>query len=205
MGFDTAASGKERRSQPTQPAFGLTIILNLKVSYMETPATTVSYRPAVEEDFPVLMEMYSLLNTYFYRMGYRLPHPENVGEVWLDSFRRTMGRFSNVFIAEIDGRVVGFMLCRLKRVPAYMGGVLVGELSDMWIVPEARRLGIGDKLSRLAMGWMRAQGAHSIEIQVLKDNEASWKLYERMGFKLEFRVGRLLWDEYVEEEGEKGD
>jgi RimJ/RimL family protein N-acetyltransferase len=43
---------------------------------------------------------------------------------------------------------------------------------------------------------MRTLGAHSIEIQVLKDNEASWKLYERMGFQLEFRVGRLLWSDY---------
>jgi ribosomal protein S18 acetylase RimI-like enzyme len=83
-----------------------------------------------------------------------------------------------------------------------MGGVLVGELSDMWIDSTARRMGIGDKLSRLAIDWMRQQGAHSIEIQVLKDNEASWKLYERMGFQLEFRVGRLIWDDYVEESAE---
>jgi len=160
----------------------------------------VSYRLATEDDFPILMEMYSKLNTFFYQVGYRLPHPENVGQVWLDSFKRTLGRFSNVFIAEVEpGKVSGFMLCRLKRVPAYMGGVMVGELSDMWIESDARRLGIGDKLSRLAMDWMRDQGAHSIEIQVLKDNEASWKLYERMGFKLEFRVGRLLWDEYVDD------
>jgi len=165
--------------------------------------TAPSYRTVREDDFPILIEMYSQLNTYFYRMGYRLPHPENVGEVWLDSFQRTLGRFSNVFIAELEDRVVGFMLCRLKRVPAYMGGVLVGELSDMWIDSSARRMGIGDKLSRLAMDWMRQQGAHSIEIQVLKDNEASWKLYERMGFQLEFRVGRLLWDEYVDEPLEK--
>ena len=165
--------------------------------------TAPTYRTVRDDDFPILMEMYSQLNTYFYRMGYRLPHPENVGEVWLDSFQRTLGRFSNVFIAELDDRVVGFMLCRLKRVPAYMGGVLVGELSDMWIDSSARRMGIGDKLSRLAMDWMRQQGAHSIEIQVLKDNEASWKLYERMGFQLEFRVGRLLWDEYVDEPLEK--
>ena len=95
--------------------------------------SAVSYRTATEADFPVITEMYSLLNTYFYQMGYRLPHPENVGEVWLDSFKRTLGRFSNVFIAEVEERVVGFMLCRLKRVPSYMGGVLVGELSDMWI------------------------------------------------------------------------
>ncbi len=177
---------------------------------MVEAANAVSYREATEADFPVLKQMYALLNTYFYQMGYRLPHPENVGDIWLDSFRRTLGRFSNVHVAEmavaemanaemeINGemQVVGFMLCRLKRVPAYMGGVMVGELSDMWIDDRARRMGIGDKLSRLALDWMRQQGAHSVEIQVLRDNEASWKLYERMGFKLEFRVGRLLWDEY---------
>jgi ribosomal protein S18 acetylase RimI-like enzyme len=160
----------------------------------------LSYRLVQEEDFPILMDMYNQLNTFFYQVGYRLPHPEDVGQVWLDSFKRTLGRFSNVFIAELDGEVVGFMLCRLKRVPAYMGGVMVGELSDMWIYSKARRMGIGDKLSRLAIDWMREQGAHSIEIQVLKDNEASWKLYDRMGFKLEFRVGRLLWDEYIPED-----
>jgi ribosomal protein S18 acetylase RimI-like enzyme len=159
----------------------------------------VSYRLATEDDFPILMDMYVQLNNFFYRVGYRLPHPEDVGQVWLDSFKRTLGRFSNVFIAEVGGQVAGFMLCRLKRVPAYMGGVLVGELSDMWIIASARRMGIGDKLSRLALDWLRQQGAHSVEIQVLKDNEASWKLYDRMGFKLEFRVGRLLWDEYLEE------
>ncbi|PWH13342.1 MAG: hypothetical protein DDG59_14400 [Anaerolineae bacterium] len=164
----------------------------------ETTQPLVHYRLATESDFPILMEFYTKLNQFFYQVGYRLPHPENVGEVWLDSFRRTLGRFSRVDVAEIDGRVVGFMLCRIKRVPAYMGGVLVGELSDMWIEPEARRLGIGDKLSRLALNWLREQGVHSVEIQVLRDNEASWKLYERMGFKLEFRVGRLLWDEYIE-------
>ena len=160
--------------------------------------TTVRYREAGESDFPVLMDMYAQLNNYFYRVGYRLPHPEDVAQVWLDSFSRTLGRFSNVFVAVVDEQVVGFMLCRIKRVPKYMGGVLVGELSDMWIVPEARRMGIGDKLSRLALHWLKEQGAHSVEIQVLRDNEASWKLYQRMGFQLEFRVGRLLWDEWDE-------
>jgi ribosomal protein S18 acetylase RimI-like enzyme len=165
----------------------------------EMTLPVVNYRLANETDFPVIMGMYAKLNEYFYKLGYRLPHPENVGEIWLESFRRTLGRFSNVFVAELDGKAVGFMLCRIKRVPAYMGGVLVGELSDMWIEAEARRLGIGDKLSRLALEWLREQGVHSVEIQVLKDNEASWKLYDRMGFKLEFRVGRLVWDEYIDQ------
>lgn len=159
----------------------------------------VTYRIVTEDDFPVLIDMYAELNDYFYSVGYRLPHPEDIGQVWLNSFKRTLGRFSNVFIVEVDGVVAGFMLCRLKRVPAYMGGVVVGELSDMWIVASARRMGIGDKLSRLAIDWLRQQGAHSVEIQILKDNDASLKLYDRMGFKTEFQVVRLLWDEYVEE------
>lgn len=164
---------------------------------------SATYRLVTESDLPIIQDMYTKLNAYFYKMGYRLPHSENVGQVWLDSFRRTLGRFSNVFIAEIDSRVVGFMLCRIKRVPQHMGGVLVGELSDMWIVSDARRLGIGDKLSLLAIDWLREQDVHSVEIQVLRDNEASWKLYERMGFQLEFRVGRLLWNDYDEIVGSK--
>jgi ribosomal protein S18 acetylase RimI-like enzyme len=162
------------------------------------PGKIVNYRLVTEADFPVLVEMYSKLNKFFYKVGYLLPHPEDVGQVWLESFQRTLGRFSNIFIAEIENTVVGFLLCRIKRVPEYMGGVLVGELSDMWILSDARRMGIGDKLSRLAIDWLRQQGAHSIEIQVLRDNQSSWKLYERMGFQLEFRSGRLLWDDYIE-------
>jgi ribosomal protein S18 acetylase RimI-like enzyme len=159
----------------------------------------VNYRLANPDDFPVLMEMYEKLNSFFYRVGYRLPHPEQVGQVWLESFQRTLGRFSNLHVAELDGEVVGFMLCRIKRAPSTMGGVMLGELSDMWIKPKARRMGVGDRLSRLALDWLRQQGVHSVEIQVLRDNQASWKLYERMGFQLEFRVGRLLWEDYIDE------
>ena len=162
------------------------------------PSENVRYRLVEESDFPVIVEMYIKLNQYFYKLGYRLPSPEDVGQAWLDSFQRTLGRFSNIFIAEVDGQIAGFMLCRMKKVPQYMGGVLVGELSDMWIKSFARRMGIGDKLSRLAIEWLREQGAHSVEIQVLRDNEASWKLYERMGFELEYRAGRLLWEDYID-------
>lgn len=161
-------------------------------------ASVVHYRPATEVDYPIIKEMYVLLNDHFYKTGYHLPQPDDIGEAYLESFRRTLGRFTYAYVAEVEGKVVGYILCRVKRVPIYFGGVVVGELSDMWIVPEARRLGVGDQLSRLALEWLRQQNVHSVEIQVLNANEASWRLFERMGFKLEFRVARLLWDEYIE-------
>ena len=63
------------------------------------------------------------------------------------------------------------MLCRLKRVPQYMGGVLVGELSDMWI--DLRLAAWASATSFPAWRWIGCaqQGAHSVEIQVLNDNE----------------------------------
>lgn len=156
----------------------------------------VTYRLATEADFPIVLEYYEKLNNFFYSLSYRLPEVDQVGKVWLESFRRTLGKFSVVYVAELEGAVVGFMLARIKRVPPHLGGVLVGELSDMWIEAEARRMGVGDKLSRLSLDWLRLQGVHSVEIQVLVGNEASWKLYERMGFKPEFRQARLTWDDY---------
>jgi ribosomal protein S18 acetylase RimI-like enzyme len=160
----------------------------------------IIYRLGTEEDFPVIAGMYEKLDAYFRTLNLRLPEPEDVQQTWLDSFRRTLGVFSIVHIAELDGEVVGFMLARIKRVPSYWGGVLVGTLSDMWILEKARRMGVGDKLSRLALEWLREQGVHSVEIQVLEDNAASWKLYENMGFKPELRQARLLWDDYVKKD-----
>jgi len=160
----------------------------------------INYRLTTEADLPIIRDMYIKLNDFFYEMGYQLPQPEDVGQAYLDSFTRTLGRFTNSWVAEIDSEIVGYILCRVKRVPQYMGGVLVGELSDMWIVPKARRLRVGETLVRTAIEWLRELEVHSIEIQVLLKNEASWKIFDKMGFKVEYRAARLMWDDYIEAE-----
>lgn len=152
----------------------------------------ITYRPATEADFPQLTAMYAKLNAYFFEVGYLLPRPENVGEAWMESYRRTLGRFSNVFVAEREGHLLGFILCRLKRLPAHMGGVMVGEVSDVWVEDEARRSGVGRALVQAGLVWMMEQGVHSVEVQVLSENEASLKFFESLGFKLELRAMRLL-------------
>jgi ribosomal protein S18 acetylase RimI-like enzyme len=154
---------------------------------------SVTYRPANEADFPALAAMYEQLNAYFATVGYLLPRPENVGGMWLDSFRRTLGRFSNIFVAERDDRLVGFHLCRIKRLPAHMGGALAGEVSDVWVEPEARSQGMGEALVQVGVAWMREQGVQSIEVQVLSENEGSLRFFQRQGFHLEYRALRLLW------------
>jgi RimJ/RimL family protein N-acetyltransferase len=160
----------------------------------------VTYRQAEEKDFLILEEYYTKLNQHFRQYGYRLPVPENIGGVWLDTFRRTLGKFSMAYVAEYEGKVRGFLLARIKRLPAYMGGEFVGELSDEWIEPEIRRLGAGAHMCHMGLEWLRTQNVHSVEIQVLSGNEPSWNMLAAMGFKQEFRVGRMYWDEYIPED-----
>ena len=61
----------------------------------EDKTPEITYRLTTEDDLPVIKEMYVLLNEFFYTMGYQLPKPDDVGQTYLDSFQRTLGRFSN--------------------------------------------------------------------------------------------------------------
>ncbi|OGO28921.1 MAG: hypothetical protein A2Z16_04940 [Chloroflexi bacterium RBG_16_54_18] len=158
----------------------------------------VSYRLAAEADLPTVANMYDLLDGLLHEYGYNFPVVDGVGEKWLDIFRRTIGRFSVVYLAEYQGKVVGFILARLKRVPEYLGGVMVGELKDMWVEPEVRRLGIGEKLLRLAIEWCWAQEVHSLEAQVFVSNEPIIKLIEYLGMKPELLQMRMMKGEYRE-------
>jgi GNAT superfamily N-acetyltransferase len=161
----------------------------------------VIYRQAVEADFPAVAALYAKLDQLLRQHTYTFPEVENVGELWLDMFRRTLWRFSVLYVAEYEGEVVGFIVARVKRVPEYLGGVMVGELKDMWVEHKVRRLGIGEKLLRLAIEWCREQKVYSVEAQILLGNEPIIKLVEYLGMKKELYQLRMLWADYNEGPG----
>jgi RimJ/RimL family protein N-acetyltransferase len=75
---------------------------------------------------------------------------------------------------------------------------MVGELKDMWVEHKVRRLGIGEKLLRLAVEWCRAQNVYSVEAQILLGNEPIIKLVEYLGMKKELYQLRMMWPDYNE-------
>jgi ribosomal protein S18 acetylase RimI-like enzyme len=148
-------------------------------------------RPAAEGELAEIARMYEDLDAHYRQFPYHFPLIENLGQAWLDSFRRTLGRFSQLFVAELDGNIVGFSLGRLKRVAHYRGSYLVGEISDVWVHPGARRLHIGEVLNLQTIAWLGNQGAESVEVQVLEGNEPIQHLYRKLGFQPELRQLRL--------------
>lgn len=153
--------------------------------------TEVLYRLATEADLPVMAEMYDKLDAFLRKFTYTFPEVEHPGQLWLDIFRRTLGRFSIGYVAEYEGEVVGFIIARVKSVPAYLGGVMVGELKDMWVEHKVRRLGIGEKLLRLAIAWCWEQKVHSVEAQILVGNQPIIELVQQLGMKPELLQMRM--------------
>jgi len=163
--------------------------------------SAIIYREAVEADFPAVAALYAKLDQLLRQYTYSFPAVDNVGDLWLDMFRRTLGRFSVLYVSEIDGEVVGFIVARVKRVPEYLGGVMVGELKDMWVEHKVRRFGIGEKLLRMAIEWCREQNVYSCEAQILVGNQPIINLVEYLGMKKELFQLRLSWEDYNQGSG----
>lgn len=100
------------------------------------------------------------------------------------------------FLAEgDDGAPVGFALAR-RRTPG------LGTLTDLFVVRDARRSGIGTELMRSVLQAFREEGLEQLDLEVLASNTVARSLYARWGLRddvvvmaapveaLEARLGR---------------
>jgi len=89
---------------------------------------------------------------------------------------------SVVWIAEDhDGKMIGFV----QLFPTF-SSVLVAPmyvLSDLFVMPAARRCGVGTRLLHAAVEAARAAGAARLELATAVDNMAAQRLYESLGWK----------------------
>ncbi len=80
---------------------------------------------------------------------------------------------SSVFVAHIDGLVVGYLVASRR------GDVL--EVDEVFVLEEARELGFGDELLAAALADGRAGGMRLLEAQALPGDRNTKNLYERGG------------------------
>jgi len=91
---------------------------------------------------------------------------------------------STVFLARsIDGLAVGFvqlypLFASLALRPSWL-------VSDLYVMPAARRDGYGEALMNAARAHAEATGACGLMLETAKTNHAGQSLYERLGYKRE--------------------
>jgi ribosomal protein S18 acetylase RimI-like enzyme len=82
-----------------------------------------------------------------------------------------------VFVAEEDGRVVGYVTTRLDRFTG------IGRIPNLAVDESHRGQGTGSALILHAIDWMRGQGMAMAKIETLVQNERGQALYPRFGFR----------------------
>lgn len=88
------------------------------------------------------------------------------------------------FLAELDGRSVGFLSAVFYQTPFHdKGTCLINEL----IVKEDRRgTGVGRALVEAARAEAKRRGMDEIEVGTEKSNTAAQRFYQRVGFDEEY-------------------
>ena len=142
----------------------------------------VTLRAANEADLPALASLWGELDRFHRELGLAFPEVENVEEKWIASFARTLGRFSFIWLVEESGQISAFLLARLKQSPAILGGVQVGEISDLYVGENLRGEGVGAQLVALAMQKFEELKAHSVEVQILAGNEQGLDFWQKQSF-----------------------
>lgn len=144
---------------------------------------TAVVRVGIVNDLRAVGLLWSKLNNFHLSIGMHFQADDNSVEAWIASFSRTLGRFSFLWVAEQRGEISAFLLGRLKRTPAYLGGVMVGEISDLYVSEGLRGQGIGKQLVSTAMLHFKNQGVHSVEVQIMAHNESGLVFWNSLGFQ----------------------
>lgn len=84
-------------------------------------------------------------------------------------------------IAEREGCAIGF--CGIGRAPGSAPGEGRMWISTFYVLPDHQRFGAGRALITWAVDAMRARGARSMELHVMRDNHPARAFYERMGWR----------------------
>ena len=96
---------------------------------------------------------------------------------WASSVEVLRDSPENSFVAESDGRVIGFVSCTVSPVTR------IGRIVDLAVEQSHRRKGIASRLIERSLEHFRAGQMAIAKIETLQENEAGRNLYPRFGFR----------------------
>ena len=134
-------------------------------------------RRAGPDDFEAIAEMWRELD-------HEVPPPIHEGPADLEKELAEVAEIlagEVAFVAEEDGRPVGFALAR-RRTPS------LATLTDLYVRQDARRSGVATELMRDVLAAVAEGGAEHLDLEVMASNAVARSLYARWGFRDEVVV-----------------
>ena len=99
-----------------------------------------------------------------------------------DYLRRRLSNLESVVFLALDGND-GLGFCQLYPSFTSLGMRRIWILYDLYVIPKARRSGVGRALMERAHEFGRASGAQRVELSTAKDNRPAQGLYESLGYE----------------------
>jgi GNAT superfamily N-acetyltransferase len=143
-------------------------------------------RPVVSRDQDVITGLWQALSDYHVALDPRLPGT-TIGAAQRYAQRlieRLDDPFTRALVAEVDGRVVGYILgAVLDLHPDLFEHVDSGFIADIFVDPAYRQRGIARQLVQALNHWFVEQGVKQVEWQVAATNAQGIQFWEAMGGK----------------------
>lgn len=144
--------------------------------------------PAGLERLDELVDFWELLHRHQASVCAAVPgldvrsEPESA-EIVREMYRDWLaGVDSFAFLAEEDGKSVGYLIGFYEE-PHFMWATdRVGHIDSFYVLPDMRGRGVGRLLIEAAYGEMLRAGADAVALETVADNEIARKFYEREGF-----------------------
>jgi GNAT superfamily N-acetyltransferase len=143
-------------------------------------------RPATARDLPAVVALFALPGEG--NEADRTPSAPGDGETapldprYEAALARMAGDPDNgLFVAEVDGAVVGTFQRTLIQHVAYHGGT-VSQIENVMVDPRVRGQGVGASMMRWAIDEARRRGCYRIQLTSNKARTRAHRFYERLGF-----------------------
>ena len=134
--------------------------------------------PLIKKVHPLFYELYN----NFEALGHQLLPNPNGAITWVESFEKSLNKYSILIVAVENGEITGFLHGFLKLLPIYLNGGLSGNIGYTFVKPSCRGIGIGKKMVRSAKEWFKKKKCSSVEVQALSKNKEAVKFWRKMGF-----------------------
>lgn len=148
----------------------------------ERDAQRVILRAARDTDFEPLRRLWRELMDLHVRLDPRFTLSEAADQRFYGYLETARARDDyRVRVAVVDDEVVGFAIsCVLPNSPVYRAR-WIGYINDLCVTESMRKRGIGERLVRDSVEWLRANGAETVEVYVAHLNEGAQRFWRRVG------------------------
>lgn len=148
------------------------------------PVDDILIRAARVEDTDAVAALWKRLVDYHRELDQDLPPatPDGPKRYARSLAERIGDTHTRTFVAEADGRIVGYVLgVMVDFVPEMFEQELSGFLADIFVDEAYRRAGVGRALVAKLTDWFRSRGVTYFEWHVAARNAEGVKFWQAMG------------------------